>query len=323
MTILHITNGDSAANMLKAGPLEGDVLPWRDPMHHGPFPEGDLDAVGEIRARYLAGPDPAEGLLDFRLRDEHLRVAGRYDEVVLWFEHDLLDQLQILQILDWFADTDLTPSLICIDAFEGIVPFRGLGQLDAEQMASLIDTRRTVTKVQLVLAQRSWRAFRQPDPRALETFLTEDLTPLPFLRTALRRHLEEYPWVSDGLTRTERQIVSLVAQGVTAPGQVFLQNMESETALFIGDWPTFSTIAFLCDAGLLACTPSPFQYPPGLSIDRDTFRAQCLTVTETGTSVLAGERATLPRDLWLGGVHLLSGKPMWRWDAEAERLTRA
>ena len=100
--VLHITNGDGAAGLLKASGLEGDVLAWRDPMHHGPFPaEPDLKALSALRGRYLAGPDlPEQDVVrDFELRNEHLKSASRYEEVVLWFEHDLLDQLQILQIL--------------------------------------------------------------------------------------------------------------------------------------------------------------------------------------------------------------------------------
>ncbi len=43
---LHITNGDGVGNVLDACTIAGDVLPWRDPMHHGPFPAGlDLDAA--------------------------------------------------------------------------------------------------------------------------------------------------------------------------------------------------------------------------------------------------------------------------------------
>lgn len=34
---LHITNGDCAAEIIKASSLGGDVLPWRDPMHHVPL----------------------------------------------------------------------------------------------------------------------------------------------------------------------------------------------------------------------------------------------------------------------------------------------
>ena len=53
---LHITNGDVAADILKASALNGDVLPWRDPMQYGPFPASlDLDAVSRVRAEFLAG----------------------------------------------------------------------------------------------------------------------------------------------------------------------------------------------------------------------------------------------------------------------------
>ena len=140
---LHITNGDVAANLLKTGGLDGDVLAWRDPMHHGPFAAGlDLEAASDARARYLAGPSDAldDVARNFRLRNEHLRAASRYRDVILWFEHDLSDQLQLLQLLDWFAEATLAAtqlSMICIDCFPSIEPFRGLGQLNADQMASL------------------------------------------------------------------------------------------------------------------------------------------------------------------------------------------
>src|SRR5882672_2384435 len=100
-THLHITNGDGAANTLKQFCVGEDVLPWRDPMIDGPFPAGlELSAASKLRAAHLAGAHLGydQVLRDFRLRDEHLAAAAsRYDEITLWFEHDLLDQLQILQ----------------------------------------------------------------------------------------------------------------------------------------------------------------------------------------------------------------------------------
>ena len=40
---------------------------------------------------------------DFIERDNVLKSYGEYARVILWFEHDLYDQLQILQILNWFG----------------------------------------------------------------------------------------------------------------------------------------------------------------------------------------------------------------------------
>ena len=133
---LHITNGDSASNTIEKCGVQGQVLPWRDVLHDGPVPgHVSRERLSDERARFLA--DPLFGgyqrvRADFAERDELLNRAGEFDEVVLWFEHDLYDQLQILQILDWLADLDLGStrlSMICIDAFPGIEPFYGIGQL--------------------------------------------------------------------------------------------------------------------------------------------------------------------------------------------------
>ncbi len=93
MKILNITNGDSTANLIKHSSITSDVLPWRDPMHHGPFPAKlTLSELSVLRARYLVGPDAdatgAERVC--RLRDQHLKASSNDDKVTLWFEHDRL-----------------------------------------------------------------------------------------------------------------------------------------------------------------------------------------------------------------------------------------
>lgn len=327
MTDLHITNGDGAANLLKESAVTGDVLPWRDPMHHGPFPAGlDLDATSALRARYLAGGDKnGDALRDFQLRDTHLRAAGRYDRVVLWFEHDLLDQVQVLQILDCLAGMSLPDTRlehISIDRFEGVENFRGLGQLSPAQIASLYDRRAPVTQDMMELAQAGWLAFRARTPMALTSFLEGDTSALPFLRAALLRHLQEYPDSRTGLSRTEFQMLGLVADGITGPVDLFVKNMDLETALFIGDWPSFSTLAGLERNGLLHCETGDFWYPPGSRDKLPAFRGQRFALTTAGRAVLNGDRdafALFPRDQWLGGVHVSSNGPIWTWDAGASR----
>lgn len=332
--VLHVTNGDGAAGLLKASDLGGDVLPWRDPMHHGPFPAGpDLKALSAIRGRYLAGPDLPEKdvVRDFELRNEHLKAASRYDEVVLWFEHDLLDQLQILQILDLIGGGFAKPhalSMICIDRFNGVEGFRGLGQLDCAQIASLWPSRKEVSDAQIELAHAGWAAFCSADPRDLENFVRGDLSDLPFLAAALKRHLEEYPSPRTGLTRTEAQILRLVADGVHSPVALFVQNMDLETTLYMGDWSTFSRIDVLCSGAhpLLTCNPEGrFRHPPDETLPPEAFGAQQLHLSEDGEAVQAGARSAEPliaRDEWLGGVHLKSGAPMWMWDSDMSRLVR-
>lgn len=332
MKRLHITNGDSAADLIKASGLDGKVLPWRDPMHHGPFGAGlTLAEQSRLRASYLSDPtgDQRQAEQAFLSRDNQLRAFAKFDEVVLWFEHDLLDQLQILQLLDWFhgngrGQTQL--SLICIHAFDGVPRFRGLGELTPVQVASLFPNRATVSDAQLTLAVAGWKAFCASDPRDLTAFLTGDLTALPFLRAALARHLEEYPARATGLTRTELQILRLVDQGVTSPGQIFLKNMDCETALYIGDERTFATIEQLCFARepLLAKADASSFVARSVARDRQAYLAQQLTLTNVGAAVLTEARdafSAITRDTWLGGVHIKSGPNMWTWDGARGGLT--
>ncbi|MFY0611679.1 MAG: hypothetical protein JXQ99_09165 [Hyphomicrobiaceae bacterium] len=335
MSVLHITNGDGAANIIKASTIEGDVLAWRDPMHFGPFPLGpSFDELGALRAKFLSGPgiDYETTLREFRQRDDHLKDCDRYNEIILWFEHDLLDQLQILQLLDWFQETKFNQSklsLVCIDQFEGLTNFRGLGELTPLQIATLKKDRQPVTGEQIILAAAGWRAFRSDNPRNLEDFIAGNLSVLPFLARALRRHLQEYPWLDDGLTRTERQLLQLASRGIVAPGRLFVENMRLETALYLGDWSTFRHLDTLCRARqpLLQCTPGPhFEFPQHDAVPSEAFRSQRLELTEHGRRLLAGEtsaRSSIERNLWLGGVHLQSDQAMWMWDEQAGRLEHA
>jgi len=324
---LHITNGDGAGELLKKSGLGGDVLPWRDTMVEGPFPAGlDLPSLSRLRAAYIAaaGLPEADIRRDFEERDNWFRRAGCYDRITLWFEHHLLDQLQLLQPLDWFADADLGKAdlgMICIGDFPGVDGFRGLGQLSPAQIASLMPQRAPVTEAQLRLGKAGWAAFRSPDPRDIEAFLREDLTPLPFMTAALMRHLEEFPSVAEGVGRTHRQLLRLIEGGVCDPVALFVEAMALETVLHLGDWSTFRRIGelFRPRDPLLRCPPfGVFRWPPHIALPMDESRDQRLALTERGARVLAGEAADdamVGFDYWLGGVHFENGRAAWRWDA--------
>ena len=63
---------------------------------------------------------------------------------------------------------------------------------------------------------------------------------------------------------------------------------------------------------------------PALSAEK--FSRQELSLTDRGRRVLANEADASEFgkvDRWFGGVHLTNGKPKWRWDESAQRLTMA
>ena len=289
--MLHITNGESAAVPLRRTGVTGKVIAWRDILHEGPTPTGlALEGMSDVRARFLASigegnfPDLRR---EFGARDAALRGAR---EVALWFEHDLYDQLQLIQILATLAiQPETTADLICIGSFPGVEPFHGLGQLTAPQLASLWPSRRRVGSAQLSVATRAWKAFCSPDLLTLRALVAGDLSALPFLRAALERHLEEFPSAPDGLSRTDRQILRAVAAGNATFPTIFRAYQEQEPAPFQGDTVIQRRVAELT----MASTPLLTREP--------------VTLTLAGQRVLNGERDARQLngiDRWLGGVHL-------------------
>lgn len=198
--MLHVTNGDCAVAVL-AKVVQGELLPWRDVLHEGPVQSGlSLEDLSRERVAFIAGAGwapLAEVRRSFEERDAAFRRAGEHDEIVLWFEHDLYDQLQLIQVLDGLASLrGPRISLVCEAEY--------LGPMRPERAAELFELRSPVVRRHFVEAQQAWAAFRSSDPMAIDPGRPQALR---FLGAALRRHLEEFPWTSDGRSRTQRQIV--------------------------------------------------------------------------------------------------------------------
>ena len=150
MTIVHVVNGDSVEHTLAHADLPGRVVVWRDVLYEGDVPPGDPPAVLRARAAFLAGADHGSReriYADLAAADAAL-VAALDDgcETVLWFEHDLHDQLQLIQILARIAGHPRRDAarLIALDSFPGRPGFRGLGELSAEELVTLWPTRAAI-----------------------------------------------------------------------------------------------------------------------------------------------------------------------------------
>ena len=156
---------------------------------------------------------------------------------MVWLEHDLYDQLQLIQILDTVDGGT--------DAVEAILPDRFLGEMDVAELSALWPGRAPVRRDQVALAQFAWEAVRAPGPQAIEALLTTHPAALPHLGPALRRHLEELPATGDGLSRTERQALEAIRRGRRTPLAIFVATQRAEEAPFLGDTWMWARLAAL------------------------------------------------------------------------------
>jgi hypothetical protein len=330
VTTLHITNGDHAAGKLRRV-IDGTVITTCDVLHEGPAPRVDERAWYDLRARYLAdhGPDAASIRESLAASDRAIAEACAHGgDLVLWFEHDLYDQLLLVRTLDLIGSTaasakkTATPavSLICIDRFPGVERFIGLGQLTADQLATLIPTALPVTADQYALATIAWNAFRAPDPHGLEDLALSGgaaANTLPFLEDALKRFLAEFPSTANGLSRTDTLALQALSRGPLAAHALFRATQDEEPRPFMGDWTFYRALRTLASARVpLVSTTLP--------VPDDTARTHMVEITAAGRDVLAGRADAIALngiDQWRGGVRL-SGQNQspWRWDAGRETL---
>jgi hypothetical protein len=327
-SILHVTNGESAGNTLRQTGLGGAVLPWQDVLHEGPVPATARPELLRIRAGFLSdcGWGSRRAILSsLERRDRQLGDALRDDvQVVLWFEHDLYDQLQLLDALALAHSVGVAPWLIVVDSFPGKPGFRGLGELTADELETLWPARREANVETLAAAVAGWDAVRAPDPTALAELAGRGSTELPLVGPALLRLLEELPDAADGLSGTERRALQAIAAGARTPMGAFLAEQELEAAPFLGDAWFYRTLVGLGrgDTRLVETEDGdPLPKPPPLS-DGQVFTRLPLRLTDVGERVLAGraDRAALMEvDRWVGGTHVTQDQ-LWRWDRAAAAL---
>jgi redox-sensitive transcriptional activator SoxR len=329
-SLLHVTNGESAGNTLRRTALGGAVLSWQDTLHAGPVPALPRRRLLETRAGFLAGCGwggrPALRSVLER-RDRQLLEAFRGDRgVVLWFEHDLSDQLQLLDVLALAHAENAAPELVVIGSFAGKPSFAGLGELTAGELETLWPSRRRAEPSTLREAAEIWAAFQAPEPTALAERATRESARLPFVAPALRRLLDELPAPADGLSGTERRALEAVAAGARTAPAAFVATQRLEEAPFHGDTWFYRAVSELGQGAerlLETDEGAPLPAPPPLGDARRFGRLE-LRLTAAGERTLRGEAdrvELLGIDRWIGGTHVTPGS-VWRWDSRASRLVR-
>ena len=325
---LIVTNGDSAVEAIRAAGIDAEIMAWNDVLHEGPVPRtSTLSELSAVRVDHLVESgwgDSAEERQrvrsNFAKRDAAIAAAVEHPEVVLWFEHDLYDQLQLLQILAWFsADASRIPlklQMICRDAY--------VGEQEAATLRSHFEDRLPVLPAALRTGADAWKRFTSEDPTHLEAAIARNDEALPFVAPALQRLAEEYPSSTNGLSRNERQILEVVGKNEIEVGALFLACQERERDRYLGDWSFWKIVEGLVNAPHAAVELTdgrPFGKPQ--TQGRELIRRR-IKSTPVGAQIIRNQQDYVRLNginKWLGGVHLTPDH-LYRYDTSARRFTR-
>lgn len=323
--ILNIHNGDATADVAKQSSIPGEHFAWREALIEGPSPANVTAAeLRRRRAQHLVEAYKVEsGQCEQELKRQEDKLASfaKYDEVVLWFEHDLFCQVNLIYLLNWFAQQELGStrlSLVCIDSFPGKKGFRGLGELNAEELALLFPAREQVTPEKFDLSVSTWAAYRSSDPRDIQTLIQSGTSALPFLGAALKAHLRRFPSTRNGLGLIENRGLEFIGAGARKFDDLFARFCNVEPIYGLGDSQFWLSLQRLSKVNQPLLTLNGGQHD-GENIARDaTFE-----ITDLGKAILKGEGDFVSLngiDRWLGGVYLSDERNLWRWDAKSESI---
>ncbi len=296
MKTLHVLNGDSTAYSFRQTTLPGEVLVWREMLSEGQMPAtDDFAPFWQQRGDFLAehyGLDRAEYEQDVVNEAQRLLNFRAFDEITLWFEFDLFCQINLLYLLNFFANQDLGQTRLTLVS-PGSHPqhpnFKGMGELSPTQLAALWPERLTLTTHDLEIGREAWRAYRADSPEALRALVGQgDFGQLIHLKTALLAHLSRFPAPTDGLGFIEKFWLKNLESAPSANGPLLTRFWDENPQFGLGDLQLLRTLDDLKGAGLI--------HENGQ-----------LSLTERGRAVLDGRetyRNFVPRPRWLGGVEL-------------------
>lgn len=241
---LHILNGDSTAHSFSDTGLEGDLLVWREIFSQGPLMENI--ASGQFwknREAWICRTFTEQAAeYDKVVVGPLEKLNGSYVEINLWFEFDLHCQANLLGMLALLAkNTDLSPPavyLICPGDFPGKAIFRGMGELNGQELLSLYDSIRVeLGEPDFAVAAEAWKQYVQSDADALEKWISEThfWGALELLKPALEAHLSRLRVNADGLNGVEQRLLDIYHSGADTRPAIYQQFWDADKIYGMGD----------------------------------------------------------------------------------------
>jgi len=299
----HVHGGSILLERLERDGIGDEYLEISEVLCDGPTP-ADVEAAGwlDLRAAHLAtlGDDGDAAEIRGALADTDAALDRWLDEdreeIVLWFGWELFCQSILVRLLARLAARTHRPPLSLISP-DGDAEHPGctVSTRAGDELRRALAARVPVGPAHLALAARVWKAWTAPAPDSLRRLLASaDFTPLPHLRAAVERLLEELP-DDAGLARSEREVLAALANGAESLGEVMNAANGMEERQWMTDLLVIDRLRRLAAAD-----------PPLVRWDADEGVG---AITDAGRAVLEGRARHRTAERWVGGTRVSPPPP--------------
>ncbi|WP_282073574.1 DUF1835 domain-containing protein [Polaribacter atrinae] len=242
-SILHITNGDSTTNYLKRLHFSGGFITWREMLCEG---KTTVDVGSEtfwknrfdfLKTSYNISK---RKFVDFTLKEyRNLCSKKESKEIVLWFDHDLFCQINMIAVISWLKTyrKGYHISLVTSSKTKGSKKIKGLSEHTENQIQQLYKNRIDLSQDDIEYADYIWELYCSDSPLRLETvYKFNPMSPFTYLVEALEAHLKRFPSIKNGLNQIENTILETAnSHKFTSKNQLVQQLLKTQTTYGFGD----------------------------------------------------------------------------------------
>lgn len=209
---------------------------WREVLVQGPlFYQVDSELFWDMRAQFM------EVAYDVKLAEYKKKSLAEFaklrqfkaGEIVLWFEHDLFCQINLVALLSHILRNkkNCKVSLVCVGDYPGFKMRVGLGQIPTADYVPLYEQRVILDKKDLLLADRAWMLFCGKQLDKLSELKSDKLI---YLKRALvsARQLFSPP---GELSSLEKEILAMAEEEGKTNKHIISQLLAKHNELGFGD----------------------------------------------------------------------------------------
>jgi hypothetical protein len=213
-SILHITNGDSTTDYLQKLKFSGEFITWREILCEGKT-TADIGSEAFWKTRFeffkTSYKVNKQSFINYTLK-EYRKLCNEKNqkEIVLWFEHDLSCQINMLALISWLKRyrKGYPISLVCSGKIGNSKKMFSLPELNEKQLQRHFKNRIELTQDDIEYADYIWQLYCSESPLRLETvYKFNPMSPFKYLATAIEAHLKRFPSVENGLNTIENTIL--------------------------------------------------------------------------------------------------------------------
>lgn len=236
-SLLHITNGDYTTQTLNNLDIKGQIITWREMLCEGKTTtDVGSETFWKTRFDFLntSYKITKKTFIDFTLKEYRNLCKQNQDEVVLWFDHDLFCQVNMLAVISWLKRYRKGRKITIIQHnHEADSQKKALSQLSKRAINNLLKNRVELTQDDIEYADYIWQLYCSDSPLRLETVHKfNPSSPFIYLTEAIKAHLLRFPSVENGLNKIENTVLQTISQNDFKTKEALINDLLSNQSIY-------------------------------------------------------------------------------------------